>query len=1154
MASHPSFLIGRTPVKPEIRRVKGGYVDMDGEPFYRISHVNAMPPFFMSIVSDSDLWMFISSNGGITAGRRNPDNALFPYYTDDRIHDGRVQTGGSTALFFAKSGKTFFWEPFADGPVPYRIERNLYKNAVGNRVLFEEINLDLFLCFRTEWTSGDRFGFIRRSGIANNGRTEISVDILDGIQNLLPYGINRRFQLEYSTLADGYKRNELLPDTGLGLFTLSSIPTDKAEPSEALKATTVWSCGLKNPLRLVSSRQAGRFRSGLGVRQESDERGLRGAYFVNARFSLAAGSLKEWFMAADVSQDASRVTGLVRLLKSGDDLQKELLDDVRSSTENLRRIAARADGIQKTGDALSANRHFSNVLFNVMRGGVFDDHYFVDSGDFRSFILRSNRDVAQRQSYFLSALPQRILRPVLLERIAALGDADFEKLGREYLPLTFSRRHGDPSRPWNLFSIELKDAHGGKILNYQGNWRDIFQNWEALALGYPGYAEGMIAKFLNASSADGYNPYRVTREGYEWEKLDPHDPWSYIGYWGDHQIVYLLKLLEVSERYNPRALREWMTRDLFTYADIPYRIKPYPDLLADPRNTIEFDVVRESAVERRVAETGPDGKSLQDRNGRTLHVNLCEKLLVPVLAKLSNFIPEAGIWMNTQRPEWNDANNALVGTGVSMVTLYYLRRHLALCRDLFQTLSGGDAAVSEEVADFLSGVMGTLHTHLLLLEGPLSDADRRKVLDGLGGAGSAYRTVLYATGFSGQRRNLPGSALVEFTELALRYVDHSIRANRRPDGLYHAYNLMQAREDGSISIRRLYEMLEGQAAVLSSGFLSPRESADLLDALAESSLFRKDQSSYILYPDRRLPGFMEKNHIPEKEFLGSELLKRLVRQGDSRIVRRDADGGLHFNGEFRNASMLKAALEAVREDGLRELAERETPLVLGIFERMFDHESFTGRSGTFYKYEGLGCIYWHMVSKLCLAVQETVLRAHASGEPEAVREKLARHYEAIREGIGVHKPPDVYGAFPTDPYSHTPGFAGVQQPGLTGQVKEDIISRFGELGIRILNGAISFDPLLLARKEFLKSAGVFQTFDLSGSAVSIPLAKGSLAFTFCQVPVVYHLSGERKIILKKENGEDEERPGLRLDRETSVSIFERRGEIRRLDVYLEPGR
>ena len=71
--------------------------------------------------------------------------------------------------------------------------------------------------------------------------------------------------------------------------------------------------------------------------------------------------------------------------------------------------------------------------------------------------------------------------------------------------------------------------------------------------------------------------------------------------------------------------------------------------------------------------------------------------------------------------------------------------------------------------------------------------------------------------------------------------------------------------------------------------------------------------------------------------------------------------------------------------------------------------------------------------------------------PEALHE--------INEGIGVHKSPSLYGAFPTDPYSHTPANKGAQQPGMTGQVKEDVISRFGEMGINIRQGKISFDIL-----------------------------------------------------------------------------------------------
>ena len=55
-------------------------------------------------------------------------------------------------------------------------------------------------------------------------------------------------------------------------------------------------------------------------------------------------------------------------------------------------------------------------------------------------------------------------------------DKNFKRLCYEYLPLKFSRRHGDPSRPWNKFSINTRNEDGSKILDYQGNWRDIFQN------------------------------------------------------------------------------------------------------------------------------------------------------------------------------------------------------------------------------------------------------------------------------------------------------------------------------------------------------------------------------------------------------------------------------------------------------------------------------------------------------------------------------------------------------------------------------------------------------------------------------------------------------------------------------------------------------
>ncbi|MGB9408440.1 MAG: hypothetical protein WCA89_12950 [Terracidiphilus sp.] len=1140
-----TVFVGEAPLHQGTRKVEGGRIEIGGECFYRIVNYDAMPPFLMSIVSDSDHWMFVSSTGALTAGRRDPNRALFPYYTDDRIHDSQDQTGSKTILLVSRGGRTALWEPFSrryDGL--YRVRRSLAKSNYSNKILFEEVNHDLGLSFSYSWMSSDRFGFVRRAVLVNLGAEPVEINLLDGIQNLLPHGLTRRFQLEYSTLADGYKENELDSETGLGLFKLSSVPADRPEPNEALRVTTVWSEGLEPACRLLCSAQLDSFRRGEAVDEKKLVRGRRGAYFVNARLGLPVSGRKEWSLVAEVEQDAANVAALAGLLKSGERLRAQLDEDIERGTKKLVRIVAAADGLQCTCDDLSSDRHFSNALFNIMRGGIPERGYQISRSDFKAFIGKANHAVAERRAAFLDALPETLPHSRLLGLVREQDDPDLERLAHEYLPLTFSRRHGDPSRPWNKFAIEIKNNQGERILNYQGNWRDIFQNCEALALSFPGYVESMIFKFVDSSTADGHNPYRIMRDGYDWEVQDPHDTWSYIGYWGDHQVAYLLKLLEVSARYHPGTLAGLLTRRVFTYANVPYRIKPYSALLEDPRNTIDFDAALDREIHKRAAAMGADGKALPGEDGAPYRANLTEKLLVLVLARLFNFIPEAGLWMNTQRPEWNDANNALVGPGVSVVTLCYLRRFLSLCRAIFAEAGTPAIEVSSQVAETFRRVAEALERHASLLGGGISDRDRRVVLDALGSAGSDYRAKLYAHGFSGRQTPLGVAELAAFCDVALKHIDHSIRANQREDGLYHSYNLMKV-DGGRIVLRRLYEMLEGQVAVLSSGALSARESVALLDALRGSRLYRADQNSYVLYPDRKLPGFFQKNNIPAAAIAKSKVLAAMIASGDGRIVVQDLNGVAHFNAALRNGALLKEALRAL------SLPEEENARILALYEEVFDHQSFTGRSGTFYKYEGLGCIYWHMVSKLLLAVQEMLNRAECAGCDADVLERLISHYREIREGIGVHKSPELYGAIPTDPYSHTPGFAGAQQPGMTGQVKEDIISRLGEMGVAVENGQLGFRRYMVSRGEFLQEARQFHFYDVDGSDSSLDLGPGTMAFTTCQVPVVAHLSGPQRLEISSAEGSCSTVDALDLDAITSAAVFERTGAVRRLDVFFD---
>ena len=950
-----------------MKKVKGKFITIDGERFYEIANYDAMKPFFISLASDTDLWMYLASTGGLTCGRRSPEEALFPYYTDDKITENYETTGPRTVIF---ANDHDVWRPFsAQQQGVFTIQRKIAKSTIGNQIVFCEENKTLGLRFSYLWAPAGKHGWVRRATLENLTNIPVRIDLNDMLLNILPAGVERKTQNEFSTLVDGYKKTEHIEGTSLVLFRMEAILVDRAEPSESLRCNTVYGLGLPRATYGETSK------------------GVRGKFVAHSRFELAPQGSQTWYNVLDVSKDACEVRDLIDFISRPKRAMKAIEKAMAESTNRLYDIVEQNDGVQHTGDEANDARHFANVLFNTMRGG-----------------------------YYLTYPPKG-------------------KETDDYLPLTFGRRHGDPSRPWNLFNIRVQDEQGNPIVAYQGNWRDIFQNWEALSFSYPLYVNNIIAKFLNCTTADGYNPYRVTNEGYDYEVIEPENPWSNIGYWGDHQIVYLLRLLELSHNHRPEVLHSLLNERAYTFANVPYRIKSYKDLVADPKNGVRFD---EAAHQRILNHQAPND----------VRTTMADKLLITLLTKLSNFVPNAGIWMNTLRPEWNDANNALVGYGASMVTLCYMRRYVAFLLKIIDE----DIMVGEQTATFLRAI----HEAVKAYRSP------RAFIDAVGIAGEQYREAVYAEKF-GQQVSISLSETQAFLTETLSLIDASIRANKREDGLYEAYNLIKF-TDKDIEISHLYEMLEGQVAVLSSGLLSADEAVQLLKDMRGSDLFRADQNSYMLYPNRTRKTFLELNNIPAEAKTRPEVQKYI-----GSVIKEDRNGGLHFDAQYRNADKLPEELKP-------------------LYEEVFHHHAFTGRSGTFYKYEGLGCIYWHMVSKLLVAVGEIIEDNIATASEQTIEELYAQ-YLLIRQGIGSHKSPEQYGSFPFDAYSHTPSMAGVQQPGLTGQVKEDIISRWFELGISVRDGQIHVNPRMLTTADF---------------------ANGTLSFTYCGARFVYSLQGDWK--------------------------------------------
>ncbi|MCI1208431.1 MAG: hypothetical protein LKF96_03175 [Treponema sp.] len=1112
--------------------VSGTIIRRDGETWYVLRNVNAIPPFFMTMTSSSDIWNFIWSDGSLSAGRKDCDHAIFPYYTADKIYDMGSCTGSYTALKIPApdSSCTYLWEPFAR-ETSWKTVRTLYKNSLGSRIIFEEDNKDLSLIFSVEWTSSEKYGLIRCSRIMTTGSTAVRMQILDGSRNILPACTTSDFQNNNSVLLDAYKKTDLDVQTGLTMFSLSSVITDKAEPSEALFANTAWfSCDA--PVYLDPETPSF-FAENKKIQTGTVLKGKRASCYTIQDITVkpnAAG--KKWYQVFDTSLEISAVRRLQHELGDREKLTAELERDIVQGGKLLESYVAAADGLQHTADDLICMHHKANVLFNIMRGGTFVENNTIHMDDFLTFTETKNRFLAKKiknlQSVKTSGRTVTYTRLELIFREA--DDLHLYRLYLEYLPLSFSRRHGDPSRPWNRFSIRIKDAQKNNILNYEGNWRDIFQNWEALAMSYPVYTTSMIALFLNAVTADGYNPYRISKSGIDWEIPDPFNSWSNIGYWNDHQIIYLCKLLELQDRLDGTILSDMLDTSLFTTADVPYRIKGWDALLENPRDTIFFDKDLDSRIRNQIAVTGTDAKLVCTAENIPVLVSLTAKLLQLILTKLANFVSGGGIWMNTQRPEWNDANNALAGWGLSIVTLCYVRRMTVFMKKLYTETKKNDYTVPACVAGLFETI-AELYTHNK--PAVLQDPGTRMIFsEQCGRAFENERTALYADPAEALSTTaaISRKAVLSALDSFMIHIDYTLNLNKRKDGLYHSYNTLVITGNG-MEINHLQEMLEGQVAVLSSGKLSSKEAAELYDVIKNSRLHEERNHSYMLYPDKELPFFTSKNNVDREDavkipILAGELSENRTLPAEQTIIYTDSEDAAicHFNPAFRNSAVLSAALKRKYENCSRNENQR----ILALYEKTFNHKNFTGRSGTFYAYEGLGSIYWHMVAKLLLAIQEAYMSTPDTTADKEVQHELAMAYYDIRSGIGFNKNPELYGAVPTDPYSHTPSGQGAKQPGMTGQVKEEIITRWGELGTIIQNGILRIRPSLLRRKEF--DAG------------------GQLEFTRFGTKFVYLLGRSETMKIQINDGRPETAEAL--TQQDSRELFCRTGTIKKVTVSI----
>ena len=297
---------------------------------------------------------------------------------------------------------------------------------------------------------------------------------------------------------------------------------------------------------------------------------------------------------------------------------------------------------------------------------------------------------------------------------------------KSFVYYLYSRKHGDLERDYNFFSIAPEFYSQGN-----GNFRDVCQNRRNDVLIHPESKDYSVKVFASLIQADGYNPlsingatfeipdkqrieqiasdYFPTHKAFMIDLLSkPFTPGSNIntmaknqvettyrdeelfaiifdhakqnieanfgeGYWIDHW-TYILDLVENYLKIYPDTETSFLFQDQqYKYFESPVSVYPRHEktVLDKAGNVRQYGSLRHPDRDKiqRLGLKEHGTNWLKNQSGEIIHTNLYAKLVVLALNKFALLDPSLmGIEMEANKPGWNDAMNGLPGLFASGVS------------------------------------------------------------------------------------------------------------------------------------------------------------------------------------------------------------------------------------------------------------------------------------------------------------------------------------------------------------------------------------------------------------------------------------------------------------------------------------------------------
>jgi hypothetical protein len=762
------------------------------------------------------VWVFYVNRGQAVAsfGIKDKDHPIMEFQPANKAYYLTPILGFRTFIKTTVDKKAFLYDAFSTSlnfPC-YDIKNSMAITSDG--LALEEINRTLGLETVIEYFTipHDDYGALaRKVTIKNVSADKRRLDILDGLPQIQPYGLNNMFLKQMSRTIEAWVMVEN-HNNGIPFIRLKVEPADRPEVTHVKSGNFYAAFDTQGIIRPVVD-------PGLVFGRQNDLTFPR--IFSDSRYF----HLPE---RQSVKSKTPCAFAFKRIeLRPSEDYTVYTISGNMSSIQRLKSEASRILDITYFDNKQSENR----ALTASLQAPVFT----------KSSLKGFDMYCAQN---FLDNIMRGGL-PVSIEHAS----------GKTTVYL-YSRKHGDLERDYNMFLLEPSYFSQGN-----GNYRDVNQNRRSDIWFNPDIGMENVLSFFNLIQTDGYNPLVICPDRFRFNQdftalagffnrygmnkmkdffkddFTPGELFSFMefndvmlrdsrqalleavmenstkhtqalhgeGFWIDHWH-YCLDILEAYAGLYPERLDEVLFGlKIFTFFDNAYIVQPREKkyVLYNGRLRQSGGVIKDEEKDTLISGRRdiPNVSRTGNGKGDVYKTSLIAKMIIVVVNKFASLDPfDMGIEMEADKPGWYDSLNGLPGIlGSSLCETFELKRWILFLKNRILALSpdkGCKVNLPVEAYHLLRGLNRVCGKEL----GGINAWEKRSSLK------EGYRAKT-ALGFKGTERQVTLKAIGRALDSFLRVIDKGLRrAYDKRSGLYPSYfiNEVVKHKITSVSVDKIY--------------------------------------------------------------------------------------------------------------------------------------------------------------------------------------------------------------------------------------------------------------------------------------------------------------------------------------------------------------